>query len=210
MIVGIGDIVIDKINTLPWLDKYAGIVKNLSYLSVDKEGKKVKKTFPASCRMTWEECEAGQDTGRYKDLIPDSSKKSLLYLEDKGVRFLRKEGRRYVWRASMNMVGWLNLPKLGSTSCSYSSIALTGILSKLPETPFNVGNYQMIQINAVGQEPKTNNPFAKFSYDETIQQFLMYPYDYFVLLIEVEFSTNKACLTAPSLGPDTSCENTQS
>lgn len=206
MIVDLGDIVIDKIKTLPWLDKYAGIVKNLSYNSIDKEGKKVKKTFPAYCRTSWEECE----TGRYTDLIPDSSKKSVVYLEDKGVRFVRKDGRRYVWRASMNLVAWLNLNKLGSTSCSYSAIALTGILSKLPETPFNVGNYQMININPVGQEPKINNPFAKFSYDETVQQFLMYPYDYFVLLIEVEFSTNKACLTAPALGPDTSCDNQNS
>lgn len=206
MIIDLGDIVIDKVKGLPWVDKYAGIVKNLSFNSIDKDGKKVKKTFPAYCRTSWEECESG----RYTDLIPDNAKKSVMYLEDKGVRFIKKDGRRYIWRASMNLVAWLNLEKLGSTTCSYSAVALTGILSKLPETPFNNGNYQLIQINAIGQEPKSNNPFSKYSYDETVQQFLMYPYDFFVLAIEVEFSLTKACLTAPPLGPDLSCENTSS
>lgn len=201
MVIDIGDIIIGKLNSLPFIDKIAGVVKPIVYNSVG-EGKKItKKTFPASCRTTWEQCESG----RYKDLIPDSSKKSVLYLEDNGVRFVSRDGAKTKWKASYNLVCWLNMPKLGFEGCSYSSTAIASIISKLPVTPFNDGIFHYIQINPVGQQQKALNPFQKYSYDETVNQFLMYPFDYFVLLIEVDFTTDKRCLEVTPISSSTDC-----
>lgn len=202
MVIDIGDIITGKINSLPFIDKIAGVVQVLSYKSTDKDKKILIKKFPASCRLTLEECEAGA----YKDLCPDSLKKSVLYLEDNGIRFVKREAGKTYWRASMNLACWLNMPLLGYAGCSYSAIAIEGIISKLPVTPFNSGNFQRIQINMVGQQPKNQNPFSKYTYDETIQQFLMYPYDYFVLLLDVDFITDRLCLTAPPLGTPIDCK----
>lgn len=185
----IGNIIIEKIKTLPFVDKYAGVVRTLSYTDT-VEGKVIKKTFPASAQITLQACESG----RYRDLCPDSNKKSVLYLEDKGARYISDEGPKKFWRASYQLVCWLNLPKLGYTSTEYSSIAIQGILSKFPVTPFNSGIYQRIKINTQAQQAKNINPFVKYTYEETINQFLMYPFDYFVLDLEVDFIVNKNCL----------------
>lgn len=203
MINDVADIIIDKIETLPFLDKYAGLVKTLSYTRTDKDGRKVKKTFPAACNLTLEECEGG----KYKDLCPDNTKKSVLYLEDVGgVRFVKREGGNFYWRASLNLVCWLNLPKLGYEGCSYSATAIYSIIAKLPEIPFNSGVFNRVTIRVQGQQTTSQNPFTRYTYDETVNQFLMYPFDWFVLPIEVEFITNKACLSITPIGTPLNCK----
>jgi hypothetical protein len=203
MIIEVGNSVISKIDTLPFLDKYAGIVKTLSLTVVDKDNKPIKKTFPADCQLSLDQCESG----RYKDLCPESSKKSVLFLEDNGIKYVRSQGGLDFWKANMNLVCWLNMPLLGFNDCSYSAIAITGILSKLPVTPFNYGNYQRILIKVTGQQSKNINPFQKYTFDETVMQYLMYPYDSFLLNLDVDFAINKRCLEAQNLTAALSCES---
>lgn len=197
----IGNIVISKIETLPFIHKYAGVVRSLSYTDT-VEGKQIKKTFPASAQITLEQCESG----KYRDLYPDSSKKSVLYLEDMGARFLRNEGVLNYFNARYQLVCWLNLPLLGYASTEYSSIAMQGILSRFPTTPFNSGIYSRIKINVTTQLPKSINPFQKYTYNESVNQFLMYPFDYFVLELDVDFVVNKRCLEEQSLGEPIGCQ----
>lgn len=203
----IGNIIIDKIKTLPFIDKYAGVVKILSYKSESKDKKFTQKKFPASCQTTFEQC---KDESRYMDLCPDSKKKSVLYLEDNGVRFIKREGSKITWKASYNLVCWLNMPKLGFNDCSYSTTAIASIMKQFPVTPFNDGIFTFIKINPIGQQPSSQNPFSKYSYDESVSQMLMYPFDYFVLLIDVDFITDQRCLEITPLNPDSSCENQSS
>lgn len=200
MINQVGNILINKFATLPFVDKYAGVVKTLSFM-MPKGETTVKKMFPAACSTTIEECESGQ----YKDLIPDSSKKSVMYLEDKGMRFIKREGGNLYWRGTYDLVCWLNMKKLGFTDCSYSAIAITSIIAKVPLTPFNDGIYQRISIMPISQGSKQVNPFQKYSYDETVTQYLMYPFDYFVLTLEVDFIINQKCLEIPALNPPINC-----
>lgn len=201
MTVEIGDIIIDKIKTLPFIDKYSGVVKVVSYKAKNASGAFEKKTFPASCRTTLEECESG----RYKDLVPDSSKKSVLYLEDKGARIVNREGSRVFWKSSYDLICWLNMPNLGFAGCSYSGIAISGILSKFPVKPFNNSIFSRIEIQATGIPGRSNNPFVKYSYDESILQFLMYPYDFFVMNIDVDYMVDSKCLTPEVLKPPINC-----
>lgn len=199
MVNEIGEIIIGYIKQLPFVENISGVVKQISY----KTETGVKKTFPASCILTAEQCK----TGDYKDLCPDNSKKSIIYLEDKGARLIKKEGPMYFWRASFDLVCWLNLPALGFSDCSYSAIAIMAILSKLPGSPVpSNGIYSRLNYIPVGEVTKAQNPFAKYTYDETINQFLMKPYDYFVLNIDVEYCIDKRCLTAQSINPLIPCK----
>lgn len=198
MITAIGNILIEQLGELPFLDKVAGVVKTITYKD---DG--ILKKLPASCASSEEDCRKGN----YRDLCPDNGKKSVLYLEDKGLRLIKKEAGVFYWRASYGLVCWLNMPALGFSDCSYSAIAIMGILSKLPSSPIpSTGIYSRVNFIPNGEDPKNQNPFQKYTYEETINQFLLYPYDYFVLSIDVEFCVNKACLTPSVLQPPIPCK----
>lgn len=198
MISAIGDIIISKINNLPFIDKYAGVVRVIKFKSTTgKIG-----SFPADCKTTFDECSKGK---RYLDLCPDSSKKSVLYLEDSGLRQVSKNGLIQQYEAQFNLVCWLNLPKLGVSDCSYSSVAIGAILKNLTIPQFHSGIFQYIDIKIIGQQPKSTDPFAKYSYDETINQYLMYPYDHFVISFDVSFKFDTRCIKIESLTPELNC-----
>lgn len=201
MIVDIGNIIIDKIKDLAFIDKYAGVVKVIT-MKDPSAGAASKKTFPVVCNIDLTECNKGK---RYLDLCPDNTKKSVMYLEDTGLRFVQKQGNRTYWKASYNLVCWLNLKLLGQTTCSYSAVALGAILNKFPVQPFPSGNYNLVNIQLIGQQPKTVNPFSKYSYDETVNQFLMFPYDYFLAAIDVDFMIDVRCFELPALPPEVNC-----
>jgi hypothetical protein len=190
----IGNIIIEKIEELQFIDKYAGVVQILSYV----ESGKTKK-FPAALNLTIEEC----TSGRYKDLCPESSKKSVLFLEDKGARPESDEGGISNWVASYDLVCWLNNKKLGSTI--FSGTAIAQILKKFPSVPFNSGIFQKVLINVTAVKPKSYNPFIKYTINEEITQYLMWPYELFTLEIEVSFSINKNCIEIEELNPEIPC-----
>jgi hypothetical protein len=134
-------------------------------------------------------------------------KKSVLYLEDKGIRFKSVEGQKVSFTASYDMVCWLNLALLGFEQCSFSAMAITSIISKLigKGTPFQSGIYQRISFKPIFEQPKSNNPFSKYSYNQDSQQLLMYPYDHFVLSLDVDFMIDARCIDEIILNPPIPC-----
>jgi hypothetical protein len=204
VISAIGNIVINKLSDLPFVDKYAGAVRVASY-AVKDGNQTLTKKFPVDCKTTETEC---QNKSRYFDLCPDSKKRSVMYLEDTGIRPGEKKGNYQHFTASYDLVCWLNMPLLGFSDCSYSGIAIAGILQRIGSGPaFNSPPYQLIDIQFAGQKSKMNNPFLKYSYDETVNQFLLYPYDYFVLALQVNFRIDLRCITAAQLNPPIDCIN---
>lgn len=198
MTEAIGNILIDKLRDLPFVDRYAGVVQIMTRTG---EGGKQKK-FPISAQATMEEC----STGRYIDLIPDSKFKSVMYLEDRGIRFVKNQGAVSMWKASFDLVCWLNLKLLGYSGTSYCAAAVAGIISSLPVNPFNSDIFQLITITLQGQQPRSINPFSKYSYDEAINQYLLYPYNYFALNFDVDFGIHKDCLEILPAGVPDPCE----
>jgi hypothetical protein len=202
MIIDIGNIIISKLTDLPFVDKYAGVVKPVTYSNEGAEGKLIKKTVPISCNITSQEGAAG----RYMDLCPDSSKKSVLYLEDKYVRFVKRDGDKYTFQASFDLVCWLNLPKLGLEQCSVSAKAILSIITAFRNIPSNEGIFHQLLITPLGQDSKARNPFAKWSYDEEVTQFLLYPYDHFLVPIQVDFVVNRKCVEEFQINDPIGCE----
>jgi len=198
MIADIGNIIIDKIDDLPFIDKIAGVVRVVRFKN--KDG--ILKSYPADCRISLDDCNKGK---RYMDLIPDSSKKSVIYLEDTGLRQTSRNGNIQQYNAQYNLIGWLNLAKLGVDNCSYSAIAIGAIFKRISIPQFHSGIYQYVNIKILGQQPKSVDPFTKYNYDETINQYLMFPYDHFVLSIEVDFRFDVRCIDEVTLNPENSC-----
>lgn len=175
-----------------FIDKLAGVVKTITKTDQDKDNRTIRKTFPVSCDTTASDCFS---SGRYKDLIPDSSIGCMVYLEAVSNQYLGNTGRKNNWKAQYRLVSWINQKKLGFTDCSITAQIITTFINSFPENPFNSGIYQTCRINVIAQDHKDFNPFAKYSYDEDKTQYLMYPFDYFSLQMTVDYQIDKFCLT---------------
>lgn len=190
----IADIVLGKISGLEWVDRYAGMVRPYVIHQPGIDGKAIKKTFPVSCNVTDEDCVLN---GTYKDLIPDSKYKSLLYFEDLGINIIGSDRSYINCQSNIKLVCWLNGKKLGYDGCGISAVAVMSILKVFAGmfNPFNEGNFVKIKISAISEMVKDNAIFSKYSYDEAQTQYLAMPYDFFALNLKVDFSIPFNCIT---------------
>ena len=184
----IADILKTNIESLPFIDRLSGLVRTVSIK--EESGRITRK--PIACDVSSDDCARGT----YQDLVPNSSKLSIVYFEENGgVQPIGNEKNNYVFRSQLRMVGWLNLKKMGFTNCTWSGNAVLQILSRLPRNVFNSGNFQKIKITAIAEAEKSaENIFGKYTYDETVNQYLLYPFDYFALNITTEFQVNPDCI----------------
>lgn len=192
MINNVAKDILEQINSIHWLDTYAGIVKTVSK-EYQENGVPVVKRFPVSCEATTSDCFSN---GTYKDLVPDSSKKSILYFEEVGgAQLISKERDVFNYQTTLRMVCWLNQKLLGTEDCSISDKAICDIMNAMNFKRHNNVplNLQKINIRFATQEAKTANIFAAYNYQEEKSQYLMYPFDYFALNFVVQFSINKNC-----------------
>jgi hypothetical protein len=194
MISDIGTILKGYISPLSFVDKIGGVVRVVTKTETDSSGRQVRKSFPVDCEVTNEDCLSG----KYVDLVPNSKYKSVIYFEDQGIRPITQDVIDFTFEASLKLVCWLNLKKLGKINCSNSALAYLNILKVLPtryiNQTVNTVQYSRIIIKPQGQDIKSPDIFSKYTYDEEKTQFLMYPYDYFSLDIYVQFTVAKDCV----------------
>ena len=190
----IADLLKGYIDTLVWSDKTSGLVQTANIRI--KNGDSVSdKSYPVSCHMTYNAC----IKGAYQDLAPDSKKKSVLYFEDKGVAFVEKIGNRMKMRSSLRLVGWLNLCLI-EDSCGQTGSYVIDVIKVLPSHVFSTTEFISIFISSISQVERSVDIFSKYTYNEQATQYLMYPYDYFALDLEIDFVI--ACINTPVDLPD--------
>lgn len=205
MDVEVASIVKEYLSSLSFIDKLAGLVKTVTKTDLDKDNRPVKKTFPVACGVDFAQCITN---GKYTDLVPNSKIGCMVYLEDNGgVRLIGRNGKNYRFNASYRLVSWINSKKLGYENCSITAQMILSIISALPENPINEGIYQRLLVEVLGQDPKSYVPFSKYSYDEDKTQYLMHPFDYFSLPIEVTFEINPACAAEFIKQTEINCNN---
>lgn len=187
----IADILKSYIGTVGFADLVGGMVKTVTFAQ-GEEGAVVIKRIPVDCGVTHAECESG----KYSDLMPDDTKKSVMYFEDNGVTLIGQDTKDFTFQSRLTLVCWLNLQKLGKTNCSASALAISTILNTLPTRHLNSSPYTRIQIQVESEQEKSPAIFSRYTYDEEKLQFLMYPYDYFALNILTKFTIPKACIPA--------------
>lgn len=171
---------------LNWSETVAGIAKPVKFTDRTADGV-MTRVMPVACG---EACEDGQ---RYFNLVPDSEKKSIIYFEDFGTRIKEKDSRRYDCEVTLRLVCWMNLQKIGITDCTLSAVAVSQVLSAVPlqlpdEVPFN-----QLVFRVTDQLPRTPAIFERYTYNESVNQYLMWPYDYFALMIYGRFLFTRGC-----------------
>lgn len=189
------------LSTLPFADRIGGVVKPITFQTGSADAP-TRKTIPIDCGVSEKDCV----TGKYTDLIPNSKYKSIMYWEDGGTTINGNNTRDFNFTSSLRLVCWINLKKVGKTDCNISSLAITNILNVLPTAPFNSGIYTRLRITVQQELIKSKDIFSKYTYDEAIVQYLMFPYDYFALDIRVNHTILKSCINDWENGTPINCD----
>jgi hypothetical protein len=140
------------------------------------------------------------DPGDYTDLVPDSSKMSIIYFEDKGLDVVNAGCLFLDVVSSIKLVCWCNLKLINPSYFSALQLKLQ-VIRTIPTRIANTDWVTKINVQFAGDEP--GNPFTGYTYDEQ-KQFLMWPFDYFSLNYKVRFSVplEADCYDEITLNPD--------
>ena len=189
----IAQLILNEISTLNWLDKIGGVVKPLR---VNVKGG-VEKVYPV-CLNSETIC----DSSRYTDMVPDSSKRSILYFEDGGVDVIESGCKYTDMEASLKLVCWVNLPRINNAYTNAEIIKLN-LINSIPSRIANTDWVTKIRVIFDGEEPKSAGIFSEYTYDEAEIQYLIYPYDFFALNYKIRYSVpmDSDCLTAVVINP---------
>lgn len=199
----IANIVKGRLEGLSFVDKIAGLARPMIISVNNEKNEPVQKVFPIACDVSLNDC----ISGRYQDLIPQSKYKSIIYFEDQGTTIQKASKNWALFNSRLNLICWMNLKKLGEcNACTTSTAVILSILAALPEFTINNDSYypiRDIQIVGISEAIKSNAIFNKYSYDEKTTQYLLYPFDFFMLSLSIEYRVNLHCVTEFTI--DTPC-----
>jgi hypothetical protein len=206
MIHDIGEIIKARLIGLNFVDRLAGITQVVSYQEQTRDKNPIIQRMPAACDV--ESLNCGEDKSRLKDLVPDSKKRSVIFLEDvNGANFVGRTRNDLNFTANIRLVAWINQQKLGKNDCSVSGPIMAKIIGALQTTsPFNSAPYTRITISINRIVPKTPAIFQRYTFPLEEKQYLMWPFDYFALDLLVKFSMNENCQDEFIIGPEDECE----
>lgn len=187
----IANIIKGHIEDLDFVDKIAGLT-SVTYFDIkDKEGNMVQKAVPVACCVTADDCKEGA----YNDLMPNSEYKTVIYFEDRGVKFTKYESNWKYYQSDLRLVCWINIEKLvesgvckSEVPCTYSAHIIAEIIRALPAFPENHSPFDHVYSEIVSQDIRSNSIFGQYTYDEKHSQYLLAPYDYFALDIQTRFA----------------------
>lgn len=169
---------------IPFIDIYSGLVQTVQFKETDGDGISTTKRYPVSYNVVGDAiCTKFPE----KAVIPDSSRKGIIYFEDvAGISTVRElSGDRFIYRLNLVMVVWLNRRKItGDDYANISPSAYEIITEKLRVDKAGENQIKNITFSRFRQDP---NIFAKYSYDETERQYLRPPYEYFAVDVSVNF-----------------------
>ncbi len=170
----IADYLKDYISAYWWADKVGGMVIT---------ARSGQKAFPVEFNSTPDDCET-----QFHDYVPDDTKKSIFYFEDRGFRIESANSRYFVAITSLRAVCWLNYKLLDEDVYSPDGF-ITDVLNAFP-VHFTDGN--IISATVSVQSVTEEDIFANYSYNID-KLFTFYPYGAFAVDIEVKYRLGREC-----------------
>jgi hypothetical protein len=187
MIIEIVNAILPSLASLSFGDLIVGLVKPIRFRNEAGE-----KVFPVIYNEGLDACISGS----YIDLLPNSSKKCIIYFEDYGTDFVREERGQQYYRSIIRLVCWWNY-KLTSSDLFEDTLYVGNVLKLMPYTVTGLDYISRVRINLIRQFPKdTDTVFGRYTYNEGEVQFVTYPYDFFALEYEVTFAFDTSCVGA--------------
>jgi len=173
-----------------WIDRQGTILKILAREENGKVGK-----YPVSLNYLKKTCEAGD----YISLIPDSRYRSISFWTTSGGNISKSFGMIDV-QVTLRLVVWVN-HKLINQAVNVDDLMLS-VIKDIPENIGISGDFSKIRTRLINAGKE--NIWTNFSLKEEDKQFLLYPFDWFTLDYQVNYSFHQNCLNDINLNP-TSC-----
>ena len=212
MVAAIAQILKSQIGSLPWIERYAGLV-----IPAPKPNgpNRADLIFPVACDAENVDC---WNDEQLKYMTPDSGIASLAFFVDNGgaefVGFSGPKDALHTYRFNLRFLFWADTRQLDIQACNASSKLVPYVNSRLltrkagglnvaglfgggmeEETYFNVF---VTKITQPKKEPSLFNPFT-FAQTGVDRGIFLPPHDYFALNIQGTFDIPANCL--PCLFP---------
>ena len=129
--------------------------------------------------------------------------KGLIYFEDNGTN---PDGKKYV--SNLTLICWINRAKVVSNIYSeITGIAIQNILNKIgiDENPENVSMFQGLTVSLTKIFPQEASLFSKYTYDESVTQYLRPPFEFFGLGLQIKYGINAKCIEPISIQNNEVC-----
>ena len=197
MINEIIDSLRDSILSLPFIDKYGGLVRIVKKAYTNEQGV-YYKTFPVTCES---DINDSKDEGKLKALMPNSDYKSLAYFESAGslkVTHMSYKGKDVVKvSAPVDFICWLNLPKFGISECHSSvfHLHIINFFSRKIKKSCSSESFSWVDLsfNINGFASRDEKIFSKYSYGD-MMALTVYPFDFFKVNLEIVFYVDPKCV----------------
>lgn len=178
---------------LLFIDRLAGMVQVGEKLNpTDIEGAFAVSKFPISLDTDYEECFRN---GCYKDLVPNSKEKGILYFEDISTTPKGRAKGQFLYNSKIRLVCWINNKLIQGNNCkTINHILITQIRKALEVGYFNANQYSRIRVEAYNVLENDYKIFERYSYPSEVLKYLMHPYEAFAIDFLVEYSISENCL----------------
>jgi hypothetical protein len=181
------------ITNLSFVDKVAGLVVPLK-----KMDNKIEKTFPAAINI-----DKSCDYSTFTTLVPDSTKKSIIYCEKVGDITLEQRANYWINSANLRIIVWYNLNLINEGNYIDEGVIIGNVIQNIPRSlPNNIFTYVSGVRLFVDGVTTGSELFLKYSYDEVKTQFMTFPYGAFGIDVSVQYALNKC---ASELIPSSGC-----
>lgn len=186
----------DKLAGLPFVDVLAGMAQTVTQTDTGQDDTVpavITKKFPVSYDVVG----AGNCVGTEVALIPDSSKKSIIYFEDFGIQVTGRVHGMVGYNSSLRLICWLNRANLvGATYTEISGRCQAAVVDTLlTRNPENIGMFTRLIVNVARIPPQDPALFGKYTYDETTRQYLRPPFEFFGIDFTATYQAPAKCLS---------------
>jgi len=180
----------DKLAPLPFVDLLAGLVQTIHTEYVSEEGTKTPNRYPVSLDALGDSC-----VGKESPMLPDGSRKSLIYFEDWGTAVLPRLHGQTGYNSNIRLVCWLNRANL--VGDHYKMVAgrmMASIVDTLAgKNPENVDMFIRLQVEVVRIPPQDAGLFGRYTYREEDRQYLRPPYEFFGIDFSCKYYVPARC-----------------
>lgn len=133
-----------------------------------------------------------------EDFVPESKLSGMVYFQDNGISpdTSRRHTGLNFWISKLRLIGWFNQKKFRNQfDNEFRSQAMLEIIGKITtRRPINQGVIKFLHVT-VDNVPSTDaSIFADYDFNESQNQFITAPYDFFAIDLNIAFGTPKNCL----------------
>jgi len=188
-----------EIVSLSFVELTAGLVRSLPIKVPTTDGGVIIKNIPIAFN-TEVPCEGNEDQIA---LVPDSSKKSIIFFEDGGIQITGTDTRYTHCESLLTMVAWFNLPMI-NIDYADATLLMAALINEIPKYIANSDFITRIMITPVGFLQK-DTVYSQYDLDLAENQYFSYPYDYGAYQFNIKFSIPKSALCFDEIEIDPKC-----